>query len=91
LGLPVTLLKSIITPKEFNGWVKYLNNLQPDVQETQMAVLMLMVAQGLGSKNAKFSDFIVSGKQNDMKKTKKPATAFDSFAAVGIPYTGPKN
>jgi len=53
-------MKMTITQQEFNGWVYYLNNKGPDVEEIQLAVLTNMVAQGLGSKKSKVTDYIIS-------------------------------
>ncbi|RLA73551.1 MAG: hypothetical protein DRG30_06135 [Epsilonproteobacteria bacterium] len=69
--------------------MKYLNSKQPDIQEMQMAILISIVAQGLGSKTATVDSFIISGKDHTSTVQQK-ATAFDSFAAVARPFKGTK-
>ncbi len=86
--MPVSLMKAIITPSEFLNWVTYLNTIEPDVQEIQMAILSLQVAQGLGSKSSKLEDFLIN---MGSRKPKAPAvlpSAFDSFAAASKPFKG---
>ena len=70
------------------NWVTYLNTKDPDIQEIQMAVLSLQVSSGLGAKNPKLEDFLISGKKKQSQTTKKPLTAFDSFAAIATDFKG---
>ena len=86
IGSTVADLHNRITYKEFQGWVSYLNTKGPDVAEVQMAVLSNLVASGLGAKNSKVKDYLISSK----KAVDKPSTAFDSFANISTEYTGPK-
>ena len=86
VGSTVADLHLKLTYKEFNGWVTYLNTKGPDVPEVQMAALSNLVASGLGAKNSKVDNFLISGKTSSKKK----ATAYDSFAAIAQPYQGPK-
>lgn len=87
VGSTVADLHEKITYAEFEGWVSYLNQKGPDVAEMQMAVLSNLVASGLGVKNSKVENFLMSNKQ--AKETKQP-TAFDSFANAAKDYSGPK-
>ncbi len=57
-GVPVIVMKSMLTQKEFFGWVKYFNTREPDAQEIQMAVLSNIVSGALGGKS-KIEDFLI--------------------------------
>ena len=57
-GVPVLTMKSMLTSKEFFGWVKYFNAQEPDVPEIQMAVLSNIVSSALGGKS-KIEDFLI--------------------------------
>ena len=86
VGSTVANLHNQMSYKEFEGWVSYLNTKGPNVAEVQMAVLSNLVASGLGSKNSKVDDFLVSSKKSPTKQH----TAFDSFAGIATEYKGPK-
>ena len=86
VGSTVAALHEKMTYKEFEGWVSYLNTKGPDVNEVQMAVLSNLVASGLGSKNSKVDNFLISGKTSP----KKQHTSFDSFNNIASDYQGPK-
>jgi len=51
---------------------------EPDETEIQLANLTLMVAQGLGSKNSKFEDFLVN------KPKKKPSKKTEVTTPDGV-------
>jgi len=51
----------MITSSEFDDWLLYFEKKPPDVQEIQMAVLTTLVTNALGGKEAKVSDYILSG------------------------------
>jgi hypothetical protein len=89
------MLRHVISQKEFHMWLRYFANKDPDETEIQLANLTLMVAQGLGSKKAKFEDFLIN------KPTKKEATkaktpdgilsqneVMSVFAGIAIPLDG---
>ena len=86
VGSTVADLHEKITYKEFQGWVSYLNSKGPDVTEVQLAVLSNLVASGLGSKNSKVTDFILSTTGEKVK----PKTSFDSFNAIATDFKGSK-
>ena len=86
VGSTVADLHDKISYKEFEGWVSYLNTKGPDVAEVQMAVLSNLVASGLGAKNSKVDNFLISSKSAPTSEH----TAFDSFAGVAKDYEGPK-
>lgn len=87
IGSTVADLHSKLTVSEFDGWVKYFTNKPPDVQEIQMAVLMNMVASGLGAKNSKVDNYIISNHEaKGVKEEEKPKTLFDAFASIATPY-----
>ena len=67
LGLPVSAMKRVLSAEEFSGWIKYLAQKPPDVQEIQMAILATIVSNALGGK-AKVEKFILSGKNNKSDK-----------------------
>ena len=58
-----------MSQREFYGWLDYLNDKGPDVQELQLAVLSNMVASGLGSKKSKVSDFIITKQRQQISST----------------------
>ncbi len=58
--MPVHIMKAMLSVAEYNRWVKYFVNTQPDVTEIQLARLTLMVAQGLGAKDVKLEDFLIN-------------------------------
>ena len=47
---------------EYNKWLIFLKDDEPDVTEIQLAVLSTLVSNGLGGK-AKVKDFIISKEQ----------------------------
>ena len=71
LGMPVAVMRQVLTTTEYHGWLAYFQYQSPDVQEIQMATLTLMVAQGLGAKNAQHTDYIVR-KPKKTKSTEAP-------------------
>ena len=82
--MPVFMMKQVLTYREFAGWVDYIRNKPPNIQEFQMAVLTSVAANAMGGKS-KYTDFLVS----KMPKSNKPvqeASAWDSFAAAAQPY-----
>jgi len=52
------MLKTIMPVSEYNKWLIFLKDDEPDVTEIQLAVLSTLVSNGLGGK-AKVSDFIL--------------------------------
>lgn len=81
-----------MTPSEYNGWMIYLSNKQPDVTEIQLAVLSSLVSNGLGSKRS-VDDFILSKSERTKQPTAKQhedgtltqLAVQASFAGVAIP------
>jgi hypothetical protein len=67
--MPVFAMKNLLSKKEFDGWVDYLNNKQPEIQELQLATLSMLVSVGLGNKKASVSDFIISKPRKHKTKT----------------------
>ena len=76
--MPVFIMKQVLSHSEFRGWIKYIRNKPPSIQEHQMAVLTTVAINAMGGK-AKHTDFLVS---KQPKSTQKEATAFDSFNAA---------
>jgi hypothetical protein len=64
-GMPVSVMKSIITKKETLKWLSYFYHKPPEPLEVQIAVLSAMVANGLGAKGAKAEDFILTPKTQE--------------------------
>jgi len=87
LGMPVNVMKNILTTPEYNRWVAYYKYKTPDETEIQLAVIGLSIAQGLGSKKAKFNDYLIN-KQHNGNKKEEVKTAFDSFSAIATDYKG---
>lgn len=84
--MPVWVMKQMLPPSEFRGWLKYIANKQPDVNEMQMAVLTAMVAQGLGSKNASYKDFLIRkqetrGQKNNIMSAGEVKSIFSGLAS----------
>ena len=71
--MPVALMRQVLSAKEFHGWLNFFQHQGPDVQEIQMATLTLMVAQGLGAKDVKHSNYMVRKTQEREKA--KPVEA----------------
>jgi hypothetical protein len=65
--MPVSAMKTVLTRAEFNKWVAFYKFKQPDETEIQLAILSLIVSQGLGNKKAKLDDFLIN-KQTTTKK-----------------------
>jgi hypothetical protein len=82
-GVPVFAMKSMLTEKEFLGWVKYFNQKGPDTQEIQMAILMSLVSSGLGGKG-KVDDFILSKTPKDKTVTNAQTTVTKGMAAQEV-------
>lgn len=71
---------------EYNKWLIFLRDDEPDVSEIQLAVLSTLVSNGLGGK-AKIKDFIIRKKDQSKPKT---ATANDLRSAFGGLIKKPK-
>jgi hypothetical protein len=85
--MPVFIMKQILPMSEFNGWVTYIRDKPPTIQEHQMAVLTTVLANSNGGKS-KHTDFLIS-KQPKYAKPAQKHTAFDSFAAIATEYKPP--
>ena len=57
--MSVATMRNTLSNKEFYGWLAYFEEPTPDIPEIQMATMSLLVAQGLGSKDAKHTDFLI--------------------------------
>ena len=75
--MSVATMRNTISNKEFYGWLAYFEEPVPDIPEIQMASMSLLVAQGLGSKDAKHSDFLVR-KPETKTGSNKPFLAEDT-------------
>ena len=82
--MPVSVMKAVITRNEFDKWMIYLQNKQPEIQEIQLAVLSTLVANGLGSKS-KVHDFLISKPE---KNTADTPTAGMDAASVRSAFSG---
>jgi len=58
--MPVFVMRSVLSANEFTGWLLYLQQRGPDVNEIQMAMLTTLVGKGLGDKSATIEKFIIS-------------------------------
>ena len=76
--MPVAVMKQVLTHSEFRGWITYIRNKPPSIQEHQLAVISTILVNSNGGKS-KHTDFLVS---KQVKPTHKEATAFDSFNAA---------
>ena len=79
------MMKQVLSEPEFVGWLHYLRNEPPSIQEQQMAILTTIVVNSMGGK-AKYTDFLIS------KFDKTPvqrATAYSSLAAIAKDYEPP--
>ena len=83
VGSTVADLYDNITQSEFNGWVTYLNTKPPDTQEIQMAILINLVAQGLGAKESKIENYIINKtKQQEKGSNENVVMSSDEVSAV---------
>ena len=57
--MSVAAMRNTISNREFYGWLAYFDEPIADIPEVQMATLSMMVAQGLGAKDVKHSDYLV--------------------------------
>jgi len=80
-------MRQILPASEYQGWIKYLRDKPPDVQEHQMAVLTTVLINSNGGK-AKHTDFLIS-KQPKYDKPAQTHTAFDSFNNIATEYKPP--
>ena len=80
-------MKQMLPVSEFNGWMKYLRDKPPTIQEHQMAVLTTVLANSNGGK-AKHTDFLIS-KQPKYDKPVQKHTAFDSLNNMATEYKPP--
>ena len=86
--MPVFIMKQVLPYKEFIGWVNYIRNKPPSIQEYQMAVLTTVAANAMGGKS-KHTDFLVSKMPKQTKAVEKAApTAFDSFFMASEEFKG---
>jgi len=67
--MTVGQMKQSLTKQEYYNWLRYFNHKQPDVTEIQLAVISLIASTGLGNKNAKLEDFLVSKGSQPSAKT----------------------
>jgi len=58
--MTVAVMKMSLTRSEYFRWISYYQSKNPEIEEIQLAVIASMVARGLGSKDAKAEDFIIS-------------------------------
>ena len=81
-----------MTKMEFDGWMVYLMNKGPTVDEIQMAVLSSLVSNGLGSKRT-VDDFLITKKATKKTKTEDVTEGVGmdkqavraAFAGVAVP------
>ncbi len=82
--MPVARMRNVLTRREFYGWLSYFSEPNPDIPETQMATLSLMVAHGLGSKDAKIEDFLIRKPSNKQKEEKSQLLDPDTVTPTGV-------
>ena len=58
--MTVAVMKTTMTRTEIVKWLSYYTYKQPDITEIQLATIGVLVSAGLGNKNAKIDDFLVS-------------------------------
>lgn len=69
---------------EFRRWMIFLKDDEPDVNETQMAVLSTLVSTGLGNKKAKVNDFIIRKPKKTITENHKGVTEKQVRGALGM-------
>jgi len=52
-------MRNTLSNREFYGWLAYFDEPIADIPEVQMATLSMMVAQGLGAKDVKHSNYLI--------------------------------
>ena len=82
-------MKNVLSYTEYNRWFVYLSNKKPDVAEVQLATISTLIAQGLGNKDAKMRDFLIT-KTDDETPKKQAGPMTDEaihavFAAIATP------
>ena len=68
---------------EYNKWLIFLKDDEPDVTEIQLAVLSTLVSNGLGGK-AKVADFILRKPQKDTTVNPKGIGEKEIRGALGM-------
>ena len=63
--MTVHQLDNSMSREELFEWVEYLSHEPPSVDELQMAVLSNIVVRYAGSKNSKYTDFLVRKQQGN--------------------------
>lgn len=81
LGMPVFMLKTIMPMDEYNKWLIFLAEDEPDIPEMQLAVLSTLVSNALGGK-AKVKDFLI--RQPKTSESKKGVSDNDVRASLGM-------
>jgi len=74
--MSVATMRNTLSNREFHGWLAYFDEPIADIPEVQMATLTMMVAQGLGAKDVKHSDYLI-------RKPEKPIVTKDERPSNG--------
>ena len=90
--MPVTHMKSIMSHREFEGWMLYLDTKYPEITELQLATLSSLVSTGLGGKQ-KTTDFIISKTPDTKAKTQSEGDTIgmstesvrSAFSGIAVP------
>ncbi len=59
LGIPVSVLTTVLTKAEYFKWLSYIQYKQPDSLEMQIAVLTAMTHAAAGGKDSTYEDFLI--------------------------------
>jgi len=77
-------MKTTMTRTEIVKWLSYYTYKQPDITEIQLATLALLVSAGLGNKNAKIDDFILSKGNTKPQDPTEPMQSDDVAGFFGM-------
>jgi len=84
-------MRNVLSKNEYHEWVRFFATKIPDETEIQLAHLSLMVAQGLGAKNASLDDFLINKiksekiTENDDGGVLTQTDVMSVFAGMAVP------
>ncbi len=87
-GVPVRVMRQMLTSTEYMGWVQYFEHKPPDIPEVQLAIISTLIANAMGSKRkSKVSDFIISKQVEKQERKLRPMEDNEirsTFATVSV-------
>ncbi len=89
LHMPVFMMRRILPADEYLKWLSYFAHKRPDVQEQQMARLMLMINRALGGKAQSADEFLVSKHRNAKHGSTGDPVSNTAIKAIFRPFAKP--